>query len=248
MRRAEARSETVRAAAAQGRLAAALCALLDRSVEETVLPVLPEGELYRPPGDYAEAVERGLRLRPELAAGASGRRLAELERGAVRGEYLPAFDLQARLWHGDPGLSFDGSEVNWTAGALLSWEFFSGFGTAAREGRARAGAVEAAAAERRWRREVEREVRQAWVSLEEAEARLQVTRLAVEQAEEALAMVRTQYAEGAAEVTRLLNAELALSRMQAQAADARWARERSLSELARAVGDWAPSSREGGLP
>ena len=82
VRRAEARAETVRVAGAQARLAAALSALLDRPVAEKVRPVLPEGDLYRPPADYAEAVERGLQRRPEVAAGASGRRLAELERRA----------------------------------------------------------------------------------------------------------------------------------------------------------------------
>jgi outer membrane protein len=242
VRLAEAQAEKIQAASAQQRLAAALATLLDRPADDELRLVALEEISYTPPTDYSQALERALRQRPELAAMTSQRVTTRLQQDLARAEYLPRLDLQARLYHGDAGLSFDDQDLNWTFGAVLSWEFFSGFATPARQAQARAGAAEAAAAERRLRRQIELNVRQSWFALEEATARLEVTRIATMQAEEALALVRTQFAAGAAEVTRYLNAQLALARMQATAAAAHWERQRSLSELARSIGDWVSSN------
>jgi outer membrane protein len=236
VRRAEAQAEIIRARALWQRLQAALAVLLDRDAHAP-LEIASDRYSYDPPDDYAQALERALSQRPELAGARFSLQRARLERGVARSEYRPRLDLEARLYHDDSDLSYNAELLNWTLGARLSWAIFSGFATPAREESARGLIQESLAAERQLHREIELEVRQAWLAVEEAVARQAVTMAAVAQAEEAFSLVRTRFEGGAADVTRYLEAELALSRSRMVAAAAERDRLRTLAELARALGD-----------
>ncbi len=233
----ETRAEEVRADGALLRLEAALASLLGLPADTPLEIRESEEPDHAIPPDFAQALERARQKRPELAGAARHREIARLAHGAARAEFLPRLDLESRIYHDDPGLDFDGDRINWTAGATLSWEIFSGFAPTARKEMARGAMIESAAAERRLLRQVELEVRSAWVALQEAEARLEVTRAAQTQAEEAFALVRTQFEGGAVDITRYLDAEVTLNRSRAAEAAARRDRQRAAAELARAVGE-----------
>jgi outer membrane protein len=233
----EARTEEVRSEGALLRLEAALAALLGLPADTPLAIRESKGPDHAIPADFPQALERARKNRPELAVASRQREIARLERGAARAEFFPRLDLESHIYHGDPGLDFDGERINWTIGAVLSWEIFSGFASTARKEMAAGAAIESAAAERSLLRQVELEVRSAWVALQEAEVRLEVTRAAQAQAEEAFALVRTQFEGGAVDVTRYLDAEVTLSRSRAAAAATRRDRQRAAAELARAVGE-----------
>lgn len=237
VRLAEAQSERVRAQGAENRLQAALAVLLGRETSLTWQPV-PEPFTYAPPADFESAVRLALRRRPEPGRAARGRDLAELEHGMARSEYLPRLDLHARLYHDDPDFSYNDDSLNWTLGAQLSWNLFSGFATRAREARALGQVQERSEALRRQRLEIEREVRDAWLSLEEAQAVETWAQAALSQARQAFAQVQTRFSGGAADVTRYLDAELTWHRSQINAAAASRDRQRALAALARALGEW----------
>lgn len=236
VRRAEAQSEIIRARGHQQRLQAALAVLLDRDAH-VPLEIVSGGFTYEPPHDYAQALEHALERRAELSGSRQSVQSARLGQGVARSEYRPRLDLQARLYHDDPDLAYNAERLNWTLGVRLSWEIFSGFATSAREEAARGLIQESLAAERRLRRDVELQVREAWLGIEEAAARQAVTVAAVVQAEEAFSLVQTRFAGGAADVTRYLEAELSLSRSRMAAAAAEREYLRALADLARALGE-----------
>lgn len=236
VRRAEAQSEIIRAKAHQQRLRAALAVLLDRDAHAP-LEIACGGFAYDPPQNYPQALERALAQRAELTGARQSLQSAQLGQSVARSEYRPRLDLQARLYHDDPDLAYNADRLNWTLGARLSWEIFSGFATSAREESARGLIQESRAAERRQRRDIELEVRTAWLGIEEAAARQAVSVAAVAQAEEAFSLVQTRFAGGAVEVTRYLEAELTLSRSRMAAAAAERDHLRALAELARALGE-----------
>ncbi|WP_302504182.1 TolC family protein [Geoalkalibacter halelectricus] len=241
VRLAEARADRVRAAAASQRLQAALAILLGRDAATAFEPRDEEPD-FPLPEDYSQALRRALEQRPELAAAAGARELARLEERLARAEYLPRLDVQARLYHDDPDFAYNDDQLNWTFGARLSWNLFSGFTTRAREAHALGQTQESRAAQRRMRQAVEFEVRQAWLDLEEHRANLDLAEAALAHAEEAFTQVRVQFDGGAVEVTRYLDAELAWARARVNASAARRDHQRAQAELARAMGDWRPLS------
>lgn len=236
VRRAEAQSEIIRAGSHQQRLQAALAVLLDRDAHAPLEIVAGEFS-YDRPHDYGQALERALVQRSELTGARHSLQSARLVQNVARSEYRPRLDLEARLYHDDPDLDYNAERLNWTLGVRLSWEIFSGFATSAREDSARGQIQESLAAERRLRRDIELQVREAWLGVEEAAARQAVTVAAVVQAEEAFSLVQTRFAGGAAEVTRYLEAELSLNRSRMAAAAAERDHLRALAELARALGE-----------
>ena len=236
VRRAEAQSKIIRAGTHQKRLQAALAVLLDRDAH-TPFDIVSSSFSYELPQDYAQALEHALTRRAELAGARQSLQSARLGQGVARSEYLPRLDLVARLYHDDPDLAYNADQLNWTLGARLSWELFAGFATSAREERARGLVQESLAAERRLRRNIELQVREAWLGVEEAVAHQAVTVAVVTQAEEAFSLVQTRFAGGAAEVTRYLEAELSLRRSRMAAAAAERDHLRALAELARALGE-----------
>jgi len=236
VRRAEAQSEIIRAGAHQQRLQAALAVLLDRDAH-TPLHIASNSFTYEPPQDYALALERALTRRAELTGSRLNLQSARLGQGVARSEYLPRLDLEARLYHDDSNLAYNADQLNWTLGARLSWELFAGFATSARTEKARSLVQQSLAAERHLRRDIELQVRKAWLGVEEAVAHQRVTVAAVTQAQEAFSLVQTRFAGGAAAVTRYLEAELTLSRSRMAAAAAERDHLRALVELARALGE-----------
>jgi outer membrane protein TolC len=238
VRKAQALEQVITAQTAHKNLQAALRNLLDMEATAPLEPV--SGELgYSPPESFGKALQTALDRRPELISAAAEVESAHLQQKIARAEYLPRLDVEARLYHDDPHPSYNDDQLNWTLGANLSWEVFSGFATRARVQRAEGRSAESRATKRRLRRQIELEVHQAWLELQQARARTEVTQAAVSQAVEAYQIVQTRFSGGAAEITRYLEAELALNRSRLQALSAQRDQQRAAADLARAMGLWA---------
>jgi len=203
---------------------------MDRPVElSEVLPSPPDL-----PTGVDELVSAALKQRTELAAldeqAVAYHALAKAERSRV----LPQLTLSGGYNYLENRFLDD--EEFLSAGVGFQWALFDGG-----QSRKRAAALDrnGSAAEDQ-RRDTESlialQVRQAWLSLAEAQDRVKVSAAAVEQAEENLRIAREQYGAGLGTQTQLLQAEAlrvqALGNRDNAALDAGLARLR----LARAVG------------
>lgn len=244
VRLAEARERAIRTGVARRLALAALRSMLALPAGAAI--PLAEGPFE--PGPLPESLEAAVaeayRARPDAAA---ARRAVESARmrleAASRGD-LPRLDLEARGWSdsGDPVTRFH--DPNWTVAIALSFDLFDGGANRAAVRRARAALHDVEEADRRTLLEVAGDVETAWLRLEEARARVQVTAQAVAAGEESLSLVETQWKGGAVTVTRFLEAEAA--RLSARTADvaSRLALERALVDVSRALGRFAQPGRE----
>jgi len=203
---------------------------LDRTVD--LEEQIPEPEALPP--ELAALVQRAAERRTELAAlteqASAYGQLAKVERSRV----LPQVSVSGGYNYLEN--QFLDDEEFAMAGVGVQWALFDGG-----QSRKRAAAMERnrRAAEQQ-RADVESlialQVRQAWLGVEEARERVQVSADAVEQAEENLRIARERYGAGLGTQTQLLEAETlrvqALSNRDNAVLDASLARLR----LARAVG------------
>ena len=155
-----------------------------------------------------------------------------------RAEYLPRVDLQSKYYVDDPEMAYNDSRDNWTAAVILNWDIFTGFSTKAEEEKAKARLEEMLAADLKTRLSVKLDVKNAYLKLAEAKARLEVAERSVAMAEESFKLVRKQYEGGAATITRYFEAELAFNRAKTRTTAAYYDREKALADIGRAVGYW----------
>ena len=137
-----------------------------------------------------------------------------------------------------PDLELSRHQDNWTVGAAVEVDIFSGFATSERVAAAEHRVAEARAAADRARLDVERDVRTSYLALEDARERVGVNQASVAAAEEALRLVEEQYKGGAATVTRYLEAEAALADARARAISADYDARSAEAALYRSIGGW----------
>ena len=82
------------------------------------------------------------------------------------------------------------------------------------------------------------EVKNAYLNLGEAQARVAVVRKSVASAEESLKLVKMQYEGGSATITRYLEAELDRNRAKIRATAAFYDYQKAIFEIGRAIGYW----------
>ncbi len=239
VRLAQAREEWIRARNGH-RLALASLANLMGLDPDAALSLEGDGRvgLDLPPG-YEPGLSVAMARRPELEKARLAVVRSRMAVDAARGEYLPRVDAQAHYYLDDEGTQFESDRANWTAGAILEWGLFTGRSTAASVREAEGVLEEMLAADRKAVLSVKLDLRSTYLTLEEAEARIEVTRASVAQAEESLRLVKKQYEGGSATVTRYLDAELDRSRTGIRAITARYDREKARAEVGRALGLWA---------
>ena len=200
--------------------------------------VLPADSLDRPEvrADLTDLISRAVRSRPDLAAVRHRVKAARQGVGAARAAYLP--HLNAFL-----DVTLDSDEIfqrrgeSWMAGAVVTWDLFSGLRSigATRAARAEAAGAEAMAAFRE--SDVVREVRQTYRGVTAADARVDVAGEALIQAEERLRITQLQYREGLATAADLLAAEAELTQARVRRLEALYALNVGLAKLTFVVGE-----------
>jgi len=196
------------------------------------------------PADFVEALRLAIAHRPEIQAAARGVAMREHELRAERAAYLPRIDAVASYGQDNTDLEFSGRQDSWMVGATAELDLFSGFRTAQRVQGAKRLLAEARQTERKTRLEVERDVRTAFLTYQEASERARVTEAAVAAAEEALRLVEAQYQAGTVTVTRYLEAEVARTDARSRAIAARYDARRANAALQKAMGQWAQDNRQ----
>jgi outer membrane protein TolC len=198
-----------------------------------------EWKLSELPPDYAAGMKRALGMRPELLKVRRQLIASKMSLDETRGEYLPEVNLQAKTYVDDPDFAYDADRVNWTVGIILDWNLFSGFSTGARLNRARAVLNEMLAADRKATQSIQLDVKTAYLRKSEAEARLEVTRASVAQADEALRLVQKEYEGGSATLVRYMDAELARNRARIVETSALYDARKARADIGRALGYFA---------
>lgn len=219
---ADARQKALQAANALDLARAAYNRLLGRPLEQAVSldELTPEGALVQ---------------RSELAALARQIEAVRHQAAAVRGENRPQLALSGG--YGYQQNRYQVHEGQWMVTLGARWNVFDG-GVVGH----RAGAVERQAAALAEQREdlasvIGLQVRQAWLDVEEAAKRVEVTRSAIAQAGENLRVVRDRYANGLSTHSEVLDAETLRVTSEAYHAAARYDAALAGLRLKRAVGD-----------
>lgn len=191
------------------------------------------------PGDYRSGLAYALAHRPELAQARTSVVRSRMALDAARSTLLPTMELNGRYYFDDEEMAYDLDRENWVVQVMFHWDLFTGFSTRAAADRADAAVSESVARSRKTVLNVRREVKSAYLSLDEARARLLVAEKSAVMAEESLRLVREEYEGGSADITRYLEAELDRNRTWIRAAAALYDRETARAEVGRAIGYWA---------
>lgn len=173
-------------------------------------PVLLSGDEWTPaalPDSLDGCVAAAQENRPELAALDHALAAAGSFEAGERARLRPRLDMVARTWADDGGGNLEASRANWTVGAQMSWELSDGGLRRAGIAQARDRSDELLARRRSVERAIELQVHQAFLSLQEARARHDVSVANVERAEESLDLTRRQFEGGSVTVTHYLQIE-----------------------------------------
>lgn len=246
VRLAQAREEEIRALNAKESARTALRTLLAAPPEARLEVVAGDSiEVPESPGEFSDWLQKALRHRPELVAAAKQAESREKTLRAARGARLPRLNAFAVYGQNSQDPQFSTRQDNLTMGVQAEIDLFTGGAVSARIEQARQKLEEARALQQRARLQVEQEVKQAWLRLHDALARLKVARHALAAAQEALKLVRAQYRGGTATVTRFLEAETDAAAARLHLLSARFNALTARAEINRATGLWSlqePSS------
>ena len=134
--------------------------------------------------------------------------MAKEEIEKAKAAYLPSLDLIGNYQiHTE---DFDGSADNYSVGAVVSLNIFSGLETSAKVSEAQAALRQVQALRRQMQSQVALEVRQTYVQAASAFQRISVARQMMVQAEESLRIVANRYATGLLTIVDMLTAETTL--------------------------------------
>ena len=164
------------------------------------------------------------------------RNIASLENlvAGARAGYYPRINAFA---HYDVDTEdFSDSNDSWTIGIGASFQIFDGHLTRSAVSAARARLSEAEARKQQLVLRIEMEVKDAFLKQSEAARRFEVLEQSVGEAEETLRIVSERYAEGAALITELLDAEVALTNTRLSLLSARYDNLIAAAALDRGVG------------
>ncbi|MGD2184560.1 MAG: TolC family protein [Desulfobacterales bacterium] len=164
--------------------------------------------------EIAEPLERWIKIaldhRADLKQIDFQLSVAEEEIKKSRAAHLPSLNLAGNYEVNTE--DFNESADNYSIGAVLNFNIFSGNRTSAKVREAKAALRQIQSVRRKLEQRVLVETRQAYLHADNAWRRIRVARAAVAQAEEALRIVRNRYKNGLFTIVDLLNSELALQK------------------------------------
>ncbi len=155
-----------------------------------------------------EWLKKAFIMRPDLRKAQIELEIAKKELEKARAEYWPAIYLSGAYEINTE--DFDETANSYSIGAVLELDLFSGFRTRAKVREAMAQVKRAEAMIQALKLRIQVEVKQAYYQARSAWNRISVARGAVQQAREALRIVRNRYETGLFHLVQLLDAETAL--------------------------------------
>ncbi len=187
---------------------AVLYAAMGREDSGSIAPTTSLENCLPTRGAMDEWIERALTHRPDLRQ--VDIQAAVAEQGIARAEagHLPRLDLHGNYEHNSE--DFSESQDNYTVGAVVRVNLYSGRRISSEAATARSTAAEARAARRARQLAVRVETQRAYYLAQSTWQSIDVARQAVLQAEEGLRIVGNRYAGGLLTIVDLLDAQVAL--------------------------------------
>jgi outer membrane protein TolC len=170
-------------------------------------------------GTQEELIRLAMSNRPEMSQSRLAVRSAEQGTRGAKGAYLPRVDFFGG--YGVSGADLASGSSDYTFGASLTFDIFDA-GRKARLDQARAAEATAAANEERQASQIRFEVVRAYQQYVSARERTSVASRVVDQAREALRIVRDRYEAGLTTITEVLRAETAFVRARMNLLAARY--------------------------
>lgn len=188
------------------------------------------------PPDFLEAWLQAQQNQPTLAAATARERAAAALVDARVDELYPSLDLSL-------GYSASGSmfPLPWSvqAGPALRWTPFNGFQNLSTIDEAAASLLGARAARAQTEQKIWLELRSAWIAIEDARQRLELTTLTIRSAEENLTYAQGRFEVGSGTSVELTDAQQALAQARSGQVQARADYEISRARFQRALGTTA---------
>ena len=191
-------------------------------------------ELVEPLGNLDSLTELAIRSRPELQALAAETRAINAQVKVARADVLPQVAAGGAYTYFENSHMKDNS--NATAAIGVSWTPFDGGTSRARQNAARQSAMAVARVRDNVESAIRLEVRQATLAESEARERLNVARVAADQAEENYRVVTRGFQEGMLNHTEVLDATTMRTAAKSSLANAKYDAILATERLKRAVG------------
>ncbi len=188
--------------------------------------------------DFSEILDIALQQRPEIQAAEKQIAIQQRMLSAAKGAHLPRADGYVSYGQDSRDGSFSSNRDHVTAGVTVEMDIFSGFATTERINKAQSKLTEIQVTKRRIQLNIENEVKTAYLRLQEALVRIDITNAAIASAEEARRMVKEQRQAGAVTVTRYIESEVARDKSHSRAIAAKFDALRAEAELNKAQGLW----------
>ncbi|UCG12481.1 MAG: TolC family protein, partial [Deltaproteobacteria bacterium] len=160
------------------------------------------------PGALETWTSRSIQNRPDLQQIQFQEMIAEEEVKKAKAAHLPGLYLSGSYEINSE--DFSETANNYTLGAVMRFNLFSGLGLQSKVHEAMAMLRQTQAIARQLELGIRVETRQAFFMAQSAYQRIEVARVAVAQAEEGLRIVRNRYESGLFTIVNLLDAEVAL--------------------------------------
>ena len=248
VRLAETRETAIVARNSSIRAESALRLVMGLGTADTLelIPPTPSDIPARPP--LEPLVQRARQQRPEILRAQKEVEAAAAKVREAHAGYYPEVTIFGDLGFDSKRPTLDRS--SWLWGVSFMESIFDAFRTPARVAQAMANLKGAHATGRKTVLQIEMDVKNSLLDAEEADARTEVASQAVGLAKESLRLVEAEYQEGTADITRLLESELSLTRARTRLSASDYDRTLSRIAMAHATGDYpaAPATAVAGRP
>lgn len=185
------------------------------------------------PADFEAAWALARERQPALAAAAARERAASALVDARIAALYPALDLLGSVSESGTGLPLSWS---WSLGGALSWVPFDGFQRLSTLDESAASLRAARAARTQSEQAAWLELRTAWLALEDAHGRLELTTLAVRSAEQNLVLAQGRFEVGKSTSVELTDAQQSLAQARGDDVQARADEHTARARVARSLG------------
>ncbi|MBF0451640.1 MAG: TolC family protein [Candidatus Magnetomorum sp.] len=239
VRLAQVKEAVVRSTNQQKISIAVLSNLIALTPDHTIILKKTETQWIDVPENDSDGFQFSIENRPEIHKVHTQISQSRLGVDAAMTGYLPQVNLFTRHYYDAWDMGYHSKRRNWSAGAMLNWNLFNGMQTQAQVDKASARLQELTEAYRKIIMDIRLDVKNAYLNLDAANARLIVAKSSVESAQESFQQVKKQYEGGSANITRYLEAELDRNRARISATAAYYDREKGYSNIARAIGLWS---------
>ncbi|MEW5802565.1 MAG: TolC family protein [bacterium] len=170
--------------------------------------------------DIDNALEQAVKTRPALKAALLRTAAAQSEIDAAKSTFGPK--ILAEGGYGWRGPDFFPDDEEWSVGASVGWQIFSGFSGRHRLSRTKAELSKEEAEVSRLVLEVQQEVWSSYSKLKETYEAIQTAVALVQDAQEGLRLARERYEAGSGPISDLLDTQTALDRAEAARLEAQW--------------------------